>query len=236
MSVRTRGFTLIELLVVIAIIAILAAILFPVFAKAREKARQSSCQSNLKQVALACIAYAQDFDEKMPSALRWQGTGIGNGGAYFYWADLIQPYCHSYQLVVCPSGSWTQTYARPPMITPGTNLVTYPALECSYAMPEMRVDNFGTPIYSVADSPVGMIQDPTGTFMLVDSTWDVIYAGWNAVYTNNPRLTDYTDISTIGASHVAKRHSDGFDAAYCDGHVKSVKASSPGMWTTILND
>ena len=61
-----RGFTLIELLVVIAIIAILAAILFPVFAKAREKARSASCESNLKQISLAVLMYAQDYDEKFP--------------------------------------------------------------------------------------------------------------------------------------------------------------------------
>jgi len=63
---RRKGFTLIELLVVIAIIAILAAILFPVFAKAREKARQASCQSNLKQITLAFLMYASDYDEAYP--------------------------------------------------------------------------------------------------------------------------------------------------------------------------
>lgn len=61
-----RGFTLIELLVVIAIIAILAAILFPVFARAREKARQASCQSNIKQIVLGAIMYTQDYDDSVP--------------------------------------------------------------------------------------------------------------------------------------------------------------------------
>ncbi len=66
MNRRIRGFTLIELLVVIAIIAILAAILFPVFAKAREKARQTACLSNVKQLAVGMLMYAQDFDEFLP--------------------------------------------------------------------------------------------------------------------------------------------------------------------------
>jgi len=79
MSHKRRGFTLIELLVVIAIIAILAAILFPVFARAREKARQASCESNEKQLMLSVLMYVQDFDERfrrLPSAIP-SATGAG---------------------------------------------------------------------------------------------------------------------------------------------------------------
>lgn len=76
-----RGFTLIELLVVIAIIAILASILFPVFGKAREKARQATCQSNLKQLTLAVLMYSQDYDEKFPlpnlAGSTWYGVNTG---------------------------------------------------------------------------------------------------------------------------------------------------------------
>jgi prepilin-type N-terminal cleavage/methylation domain-containing protein/prepilin-type processing-associated H-X9-DG protein len=112
---RRRGFTLIELLVVIAIIAILAAILFPVFAKAREKARQTSCLSNLKQLGLGMMMYAQDYDETLArldmggydavapdsgdpafnqrSATEWYRT----------WPSLILPYVKNSQIFKCPS-------------------------------------------------------------------------------------------------------------------------------------
>jgi prepilin-type N-terminal cleavage/methylation domain-containing protein/prepilin-type processing-associated H-X9-DG protein len=90
MKSKNQGFTLIELLVVIAIIAILAAILFPVFAQAREKARQASCVSNMKQIGTAMLMYAQDYDESLPgdglpesNATRW-GT--------YYWMFLTIPY------------------------------------------------------------------------------------------------------------------------------------------------
>ncbi|MEI6502656.1 MAG: DUF1559 domain-containing protein [Armatimonadota bacterium] len=107
-----RGFTLIELLVVIAIIAILASILFPVFAKAREKARQSSCMSNLKQLDMAFQSYAQDYDEQLPFA----GAAFTDSFPYGIWikktpavsswdvtAGAIYPYIKNSQIFVCPS-------------------------------------------------------------------------------------------------------------------------------------
>src|SRR5687767_2494370 len=98
-SRNSFGFTLIELLVVIAIIALLAAILFPVFARARENARRSSCQSNLKQLGLAMAQYSGDYDERMvPIYLTYPHTnpdGSANLSGNALWPTLLQPYIKS---------------------------------------------------------------------------------------------------------------------------------------------
>ena len=106
-SRKRSAFTLIELLVVIAIIAILAAILFPVFAQAREAARKSSCQSNLKQIGTAWMMYAQDFDEKTPGGNDGQSTSCTNmasRGVYGGWiGNLLLPYSKNSAIFQCPS-------------------------------------------------------------------------------------------------------------------------------------
>jgi prepilin-type N-terminal cleavage/methylation domain-containing protein len=121
---QAPGFTLIELLVVIAIIAILAAILFPVFARARENARRASCASNLKQLGLAFIQYAQDYDERLPNAT--DGTaGVDLMGGWMFYKFFpantstsrqfypaqggIFPYTKNEQIYICPSDTVAQT-------------------------------------------------------------------------------------------------------------------------------
>jgi len=112
LTLRNRSaFTLIELLVVIAIIAILAAILFPVFAQAREKARQASCLSNIKQLTLGWIMYAQDYDEQFPQwnwgenyKASWGGSGSKSpNNATTLWCNAIYPYVKNAQVYNCPS-------------------------------------------------------------------------------------------------------------------------------------
>jgi prepilin-type N-terminal cleavage/methylation domain-containing protein/prepilin-type processing-associated H-X9-DG protein len=99
---RRTGFTLIELLVVIAIIAILAAILFPAFASAREKARQTSCLSNEKQLGLAILAYSEDYDEAYPDGAISRGNALAPFGTGMGWAGQTYPYYKSLGVLDCP--------------------------------------------------------------------------------------------------------------------------------------
>ena len=117
---QANAFTLIELLVVIAIIAILAAILFPVFAQAREKARQTSCLSNVKQLGLAAMMYVQDYDEKLVPS--WIGNGPSWNAAIGWpgdqrWQDILFPYTKNLQMYNCPSQGSDNLYK---MTQPGT--------------------------------------------------------------------------------------------------------------------
>lgn len=114
-----KGFTLIELLVVIAIIAILAAILFPVFGRARENARKSSCQSNLKQLGLGIQQYAQDYDETYPASYVW--TGAAWASPRLTWKAMIEPYVKSTQVYSCPSNRQNQQSDGSP--SPLTNAI-----------------------------------------------------------------------------------------------------------------
>jgi prepilin-type N-terminal cleavage/methylation domain-containing protein/prepilin-type processing-associated H-X9-DG protein len=144
---RKHGFTLIELLVVIAIIAILAAILFPVFAKAREKARQSSCLSNVKQMIIGVMSYAQDYDEKLP----FDGTfaGVGAYPVAPYWDQIILPYIKNTQIFRCPS------------VAVGTRNYRYNAVRG------------GSQLNPQMPASLGAIDSPASTLLLVD----VNYAG-----------------------------------------------------------
>jgi len=150
-----RGFTLIELLVVIAIIAILAAILFPVFAKAREKARQASCMSNLKQWGIGALSYAQDYDEMCHPGYQYYGpSGDTTYLAWFPW--YLMPYVKNYQLAECPSGSWTVTY--------GSNLPGYQPYRLSY---NTNFYNDGG-LVGMHRAPLARIEDAANTFWIVD--------------------------------------------------------------------
>ena len=118
MNARKSGFTLIELLVVIAIIAILAAILFPVFAQAREKARATSCLSNLRQIGMANLIYAEDYDETYPDnyvatlPTPFWCDPMDDPAAQPNWWSELQPYVKNQAIFLCPSATNTD-YAEP---------------------------------------------------------------------------------------------------------------------------
>ncbi|BCM90963.1 hypothetical protein IAD21_02826 [Abditibacteriota bacterium] len=135
-----KGFTLIELLVVIAIIAILAAILFPVFARARENARRTSCQSNLKQIGLGIIQYCQDYDEKFMNG-EGDRYDVG-GGINSSWDLVVLPYTKSMQVLVCPSD--TRSFVADTLGVYGTNV------RRSYSMP-----TYLAPAYNGGAGPDG---------------------------------------------------------------------------------
>jgi len=214
-----KGFTLIELLVVIAIIAILAAILFPVFAKAREKARQSSCLSNMKQFGVAILSYAQDYDEQLVMYYRYNPYQIN----LRWWGNMIQPYLKNYQLLVCPSGSWP--YGSVLLMAGDPN-----PLICSYAIPAIGNDASHAVTPTLWQLGLAGIQAPAETIIVAESVGSEIYTAGTWDY-------HLVDIIGFGTNcKVARRHNDGFNTTFLDGHAKWYRETKPGMWTGVATD
>ncbi len=174
-----RGFTLIELLVVIAIIAILAAILFPVFARAREKARQASCQSNLKQLMLAFLMYVQDYDEVLPRYCWWVvGSSVGTDNDKTNLNKMIEPYLKNTQLLVCPSSSVNYRYGPNGAFTP-----------CG---------SYGWSLNATVDRPkLGRFSDPANTIINGDSD-GTVWMGWLSNQFQHVASTIHNDGADFG--------------------------------------
>jgi prepilin-type N-terminal cleavage/methylation domain-containing protein/prepilin-type processing-associated H-X9-DG protein len=164
-----KGFTLIELLVVIAIIAILAAILFPVFAKAREKARQSSCQSNMRQLGLAFLNYSQDWDERFPNS--WQATESPTGNInHSYWDVQVGQYVKSDGVFKCPSNSLKKYSPHQPFDVNKrkTRIVSY---GLNGQMLNLKVSSTAAtkrPAKPTAPIALARVQDTAGTILLAE--------------------------------------------------------------------
>lgn len=156
---KRRGFTLIELLVVIAIIAILAAILFPVFARAREKARQTSCLSNEKQLGTALLMYTQDYDECFPRCYFYVNPAVGGTGGYFHWSWVASSYIKNDQVFVCPSD-------KSRGLAP-TNSFDYQVPHLSYVANEAVMGRPRAFFRAVSQAD---IEDASGTILLADMT------------------------------------------------------------------
>jgi prepilin-type N-terminal cleavage/methylation domain-containing protein/prepilin-type processing-associated H-X9-DG protein len=246
-----RGFTLIELLVVIAIIAILAAILFPVFAKAREKARQISCASNEKQLALGLLQYVQDNDERYPTGDPWYGYYTGRG-----WAADIYPYVKSLGVYKCPDDPTTDTTGLNGLPGEIDDTVSY---GFNWGTASGFTGNTGTQAALAAPSSTVLIFEVQGAHeWITNPTGDASQAlfynssvGGNGGdgYAGNPGYID-TDGTThkpqyaTGAmgqperyptgyfvSETSGRHTDASNFALADGHVKYIRRQyvSPGQ-------
>ena len=215
-----KGFTLIELLVVIAIIAILAAILFPVFAKAREKARQSSCLSNVKQLGLALLSYCQDNDECFPLWISDRhGTNPYSGGTTTYYPIFLMPYVKNTQVWVCPSrGGATATAAYV--------FGDYPhyGYACSLARQGRNITSAF--LCDTTYSSLGAFKSPSTSPALAEASsygaTNITYGG-SRVGPNDAYYNQYYN---------AYPHNDGRNTLFIDGHCKwYAQVTDNSSWT-----
>jgi prepilin-type N-terminal cleavage/methylation domain-containing protein/prepilin-type processing-associated H-X9-DG protein len=230
---RKRAFTLIELLVVIAIIAILAAILFPVFGRARENARRSSCQSNLKQIGIGMMQYTQDYDERFPVSYL-HDTRVT--GIYWGWMQAVQPYIKSTQLFQCPSDTDTTV---PSLFTGSQDLGFVAPFHTSYAVNQyMGMEDPSAPPFNTKQSvSIAEVDNSAGVIYLVDGG-SVINAAAPYVTTSSAvkkggwLMADPADINGNSAMQSVGpnswtgpsiRHLEMVNTAFVDGHVKALK-------------
>ena len=249
MNRRTQAFTLIELLVVIAIIAILAAILFPVFAQAREKARQAVCLSNMKQLGAGLYMYTQDYDDTFP--LDGHSAGVDN----YSWVFSLTPYMKNQQVYRCPdddtdASRWQQPGEQQDKrkTSYGTNM---------YFAPLLGGDQIGTHGYSrlaAVKSPAGTIycaemRAEKNGYVVAGVDSDHFHAAWwcDSSYRGKPQATgcnnsDFqvepagtglscdTGKANACVGSMVDRHSGGANYFFCDGHAKRMKFEQ--TWTS----
>jgi prepilin-type N-terminal cleavage/methylation domain-containing protein len=246
-EISKRAFTLIELLVVIAIMAILAALLLPALARAKEKGKQTACLSNMRQIGMAVLMYADDHKNILPYGYSYTWPGQAE---LYWWQDLCRPYIRSEPVYSCPSarphGVWTEL--RPPG-TPKPLVKDYLCNAQGGAYPSSGkpewvnangpfVNNWQNPSRSMAE-----IKDTVGTITIYDGNTNVfeiwrleqVDAWYNAGF-GPAFLGDSPDTKNPTMGHVAKRHAGNFASSFSDGHAQSIKRSMLGMWTSRNGD
>jgi prepilin-type N-terminal cleavage/methylation domain-containing protein/prepilin-type processing-associated H-X9-DG protein len=234
---RSPAFTLIELLVVIAIIAIIAAILFPTFAQAREKARQTACASNLRQLGMAFLQYVQDYDETFPGAYNG-GNGVDTAGAnvggWIYYKELldqmtppgpdfdptrgsIYPYVKNSRIYVCPDDTLGQTTGD------------------SYAVNSCIDNPLDITTFFSTGRPLAAFSNPTQIMLLSEE--DELGNGGS---TNDGFLNlNFSTYFPDGHDDFASRHSGGVEVSFMDGHVKWYQTTAVhvvGVQTGVPNE
>ena len=222
------GFTLIELLVVVAIIGLLAAILFPVFAKAREKARQTACLSNQKQIGLALMQYAQDNDETLPYNANSPAFGFGSNISFgtinfatpadaqwvTNWISAIYPYSKSWAILVCPS------------MQPAN--FTYPAGQPAQPVGINSDSYYANAVIVGQSTPIASIQAPASVVFSQEGDYTSNRA-YVRPYEVNGQYAQWIATNNCGGvlpCGYNRTHSDGGNLLFCDGHAKWRKQAS----------
>jgi len=255
-----RGFTLIELLVVIAIIAILAAILFPVFARARENARKSSCQNNLKQLALGFKQYINDFDERYPLVLVTTNSGTSYAPPYG-WADALQPYIRNTQVYQCPSdtaeGSDTSGEVGFSDYWYNRNFVRHVPRGAVAVITGANESMFGSSTQTIMAGDGGTTTGGTtgnaryaicGDSSDGTTTSNGVPGSPGTSNDNGTPVSSPSSESACGAISggnngttsvaiypAAQIHLDGANFAFCDGHVKWLRGNNPTQSAQVLD-
>lgn len=214
------GFTLIELLVVIAILSILAAILFPVFATARDKARASACSSNEKQIGLAFLQYAQDYDEVLP---------CGRAGGGMGWAAQVYPYLRSWAVFTCPNDVSNATSTKIPF---------------SYAINE----NLNYEWAALKPLPLNKFTAPDKTVALFE-VHGIALTNPSILETASPSAYGYTQAPPNGGGRYATgdmgnrqfnaaadpQHGPGSNFVAADGHVKFLTGDKVSTYNAAVS-
>jgi prepilin-type N-terminal cleavage/methylation domain-containing protein/prepilin-type processing-associated H-X9-DG protein len=219
---KISGFTLLELLVVVAILGIIAAILFPVFSRARENGRRAACQSNLKQIALGLRLYVGDFDSHFPQALLTNSSAHG-------WADAIEPYTKSTQILQCPSET-----------TPASPDPTHIGLDAGYTDYAYNA-NLGRHNEADLVAAVSTIMACEGTSFASQAPQDGDDTGATVdcegdSTTPNAMLGILKTIQPGQIYHSdVTRHLEGGNYTFADGHVKWLPPNKIHNWCTAPN-
>jgi prepilin-type N-terminal cleavage/methylation domain-containing protein/prepilin-type processing-associated H-X9-DG protein len=232
---RGRGFTLIELLVVIAIIAILAAILFPVFAQARDKARQVSCTSNLKQIGTVLLMYTQDYDGWYPPAQPACCLAKNQISQDAIWEEM-EPYHKNKEIWRCPSDPTPYlTIAMPRLGFKGGYAISYMVNETGWSDPKV-------PHLAYANNSA-QVSEPANFIYFCEFVMGTKdngpMLGVGPANGSSSRLPNPDEVITPdrvynlagnSAYNVPARHSGGNNYLYSDGHVKWARSTLGRQW------